>query len=724
MIGVGLLVAAVQVLPLMIASSRTMRGAGVNYYVSTSYAFSPPELLTLLFPYFFRAGPEQHWSLWPPQETTLYVGVLPLALALVAVVFIRSRLVFWLSIGALVNLWLALGDYITPNPYYLLWNLPGFAVLRAPARFSLVIVLALGCLAGLGADWLNARLRPGFTRRQIFVLRTLAAIWAGLLILAVGLGVAVRAALENMHSEMMQVINLSYLALRREMPQLGAPNVAAGLAAAADFNNPTTRLALIWISLTFGVLCLWTLGYRWRAMARALTVIIVSADLLTFAAVFYPQASGRDLHVEHPVIQDLLARNNGDHVLLDPALNHLIGANQLVPYGISVAGGYSSLEPTRYLDSWWGMVRDENVLLDLFNVRFLVVPRQQAGSLMFNETRFHPAERIVNGGYLNPAGVESLRAGSIRADRLTVISAVDGVDNAESGDPIAQVALIGPDGEQRQYVLRYGIELTGYRRGAPNPTGANWAYYGPSFNPLGRSFPVQLSGATLTIDPPMQVDRVDVRYVASSGTFLLHGVGLRDAESFATRSLSSPNRVKFQTVYRDDDVVILENQAAMSKVYFRAGAATAQVDAPLAQDVETAPFDLHRDVVLERENDELARVAPAEAQGHADLLHYGAADLSASVTANTDGFLVVGDRFDAGWRAWVDGHETPVLRANSIMRAVPVGIGQHVVELRYEPWWIQLGLLITLASLVSVVSVLVGLMLPRRRRLSPLQGSS
>jgi hypothetical protein len=222
----------------------------------------------------------------------------------------------------------------------------------------------------------------------------------------------------------------------------------------------------------------------------------------------------------------------------------------------------------------------------------------------------------------------------------------------------------------------------------------------------------------------MQVDRVDVRYVASSGNFLLHGVGLRDAESFATRSLSSPNRVKFQTVYRDEDVVVLENHAATSKVYFRAGAATAQVDAPLAQDVETAPFDLHRDVVLERENDELARVAPAEAQGHAELQHYGAADLSASVTANTDGFLVVGDRFDAGWRAWVDGHETPVLRANSIMRAVPVGIGQHVVELRYEPWWIQLGLLITLASLVSVVSVLIGLMPPRRRRLSPLQGSS
>jgi hypothetical protein len=722
-VGVGLLLAAVQILPLAILASRTMRGAGVNYFVSTSYAFSPPELLTLLFPYFFRAGPEQHWSLWPPQETTLYVGVLPLALALVAVLFVRSRLVVWLTIGALVHLWLALGDYVTPNPYYLLWNLPGFAVLRAPARFSLVIILALGCLAGLGADWLNSRLRSGFTKSQVFVLRTLAMLVAGLLAAVVGLGVSVRNALEAMPSEMMQSIDLSYLALRREMQQLGATNVAAGLGAAADFNNPSTRLALIWIGLTAVVFVMWSMGQRWRALASGLVVIVTAVDLLTFAGAFYPLANGRDLQAKHPVVQELITRNDAEHVLLDPELHNLIGANQLVSHGISVAGGYSSLEPRRFLDYWWGMVRDENVLLDLFNVRYLVVPREQSGALMFNETRFHHAERLVNGGPSNPAGAESLRAPAVRADQLTVISAVDGMDGAETGEPIAQVDLIGVAGEQQQHVLRYGIELTGYQRGAPNPTQANWAYYGPSFNPLGRPFPVQLSGTTLPIDPPMQVERVDVRYLAPAGGFLLHGLGLRDADTSVTRSLSSADRVKFRQVYSDDDVVVLENHDAMPKVYFRPGAMTTSVDAPLAHDLVSAPLDLHQEIVLDRDNEGLARAPTSGAHGQAELLRYGAAELSASVSSSSDGFLVIGDRFDAGWRAWVDGREAPVFRANAVMRAVPVGVGQHVVEMRYEPWWVKFGLIITLVSLLAIVTALVALTHGRARHVSSRSGS-
>jgi hypothetical protein len=528
----------------------------------------------------------------------------------------------------------------------------------------------------------------------------------------------VKAALDAMPAETMRTIDLSYLAMRRELQQLGAPNVAAGLAAAADISNPSTRLALIWMTSTVIVLVLWSLGRRSRALARALTVVVVAADLLTFAGAFYPQAAGRDLHVTHPVVQELMARNEAQHVLIDPGLYHLIGANQLVHHGISVAGGYSSLEPTRFVDYWWSMVRDENLLLDLFNVRHIVVPRQQSGALMFNDTRFHPAERLVNGGASNPAGSESLRAPSVRADRLTVISAVDGRDDAELGEPIANVTLIAPDGEQRVYTLRYGMELTGYVRGAPNPSNAYWAYYGPAFVPMGRSYPVQLSGATLGIDPPMQVERVDIRYVAQSGNLLLHGLGLRNAETFITRSLSSADRTKFQPVYRDDDVVILENQQALPKVYFRAGATIAPIDAPRAQDLGAIPLDLHREIALDRENEDWARAALDGAQGEAQLLQYGAADLRASVISNADGFLVVGDRFDAGWRAWVDGRETPVLRANAVMRAVPVAVGQHLVEMRYDPWWVQVGLAISVVTLLIVVISLV-ILTYRRGALPP-----
>jgi hypothetical protein len=187
------------------------------------------------------------------------------------------------------------------------------------------------------------------------------------------------------------------------MIQLGAPSVIAGISSAVDLTNPATLRSLLWLVLTPLAVAVWTIPSLPTRLGKSLVLSIVAADLLTFAGAFYPQSRGVDLQVTHPAIQALRSRQGTNHVLVDPGLYHLIGANQLVSAGLDAAGGYSSLEPTRFLDYWWSMIRDENVLMDLFNVRYAVVPRQQPGSLVFNDTRFHPAERLVFGGPQNPA---------------------------------------------------------------------------------------------------------------------------------------------------------------------------------------------------------------------------------------------------------------------------------------------------------------------------------
>jgi uncharacterized membrane protein YfhO len=47
--------------------------------------------------------------------------------------------------------------------------------------------------------------------------------------------------------------------------------------------------------------------------------------------------------------------------------------------------------------------------------------------------------------------------------------------------------------------------------------------------------------------------------------------------------------------------------------------------------------------------------------------------------------LLLNDRWDAAWRATVDGRETPILRANYLMRGVAVPAGDHTVEFLYAP---------------------------------------
>ena len=47
--------------------------------------------------------------------------------------------------------------------------------------------------------------------------------------------------------------------------------------------------------------------------------------------------------------------------------------------------------------------------------------------------------------------------------------------------------------------------------------------------------------------------------------------------------------------------------------------------------------------------------------------------------------LVLGDKWDPDWKAWVDGVPTRILKANFLMRGVELPTGKHVVRMEYRP---------------------------------------
>jgi uncharacterized membrane protein YfhO len=78
------------------------------------------------------------------------------------------------------------------------------------------------------------------------------------------------------------------------------------------------------------------------------------------------------------------------------------------------------------------------------------------------------------------------------------------------------------------------------------------------------------------------------------------------------------------------------------------------------------------------------------------------------------GYVVLLDAWDPGWRATVDGSETPVLRANVAFRAVAVPAGRHRIELRYRPRSVLAGLLVSATVLLAAALLAV-----RRSRAAP-----
>lgn len=66
--------------------------------------------------------------------------------------------------------------------------------------------------------------------------------------------------------------------------------------------------------------------------------------------------------------------------------------------------------------------------------------------------------------------------------------------------------------------------------------------------------------------------------------------------------------------------------------------------------------------------------------------------------------------YPAGWKAYIDGIETEIYKANYILRSVVVPPGRHTVEFRFEPEVYRRGMLVTnLAWGVTALLILIGL---------------
>lgn len=59
-----------------------------------------------------------------------------------------------------------------------------------------------------------------------------------------------------------------------------------------------------------------------------------------------------------------------------------------------------------------------------------------------------------------------------------------------------------------------------------------------------------------------------------------------------------------------------------------------------------------------------------------------------------------------GWEATVDGLPVAILATDHALQGIPVEAGQHVVQLRYRPASLRLGLWVSASTLLALVAVL------------------
>ena len=167
-IGLFALICSFQIVPLaelIGLSDRTLS----SFERATMWSFHPRSVVDFLLPFFY--GPLHFQPDTPLRQDWLilsYMGVVPLVLFLIALIFCKGRRPAFFKIGFAMGLIFIFGRF-TPVYKILYRYAPGFTFIRYPVKFFFVSVVSFVFLCGAGFDEYLRRVKGGDPRFLKFV---------------------------------------------------------------------------------------------------------------------------------------------------------------------------------------------------------------------------------------------------------------------------------------------------------------------------------------------------------------------------------------------------------------------------------------------------------------------------------------------------------------------------------------------------------------------------
>ena len=150
---------------------------------------------------------------------------------------------------------------------------------------------------------------------------------------------------------------------------------------------------------------------------------------------------------------------------------------------------------------------------------------------------------------------------------------------------------------------------------------------------------------------------------------------------------------KLKKVFEDKTVVVLENEAVLPRAFFVSDWETETDSQKVLQNLLADDFPLDKKIILEEEFNQFPKGKSNSKITFKD---------TREIEVNTDkpGLLFLSSSFYPGWKAFIDGKEAKIYRADYTFQAIPVEAGKHTVTLNYKPDSFEKG---KLASLISLL---------------------
>ena len=445
MTAIGIALGAIQLAPLYELVQNNFRGGSVSYQDVIGWAYPVRQIITFFIPDFFgnpthhtyfdvfdfttRAAPTGtiFWGIKNYVEAGSYVGILPILLALVALVSsfksqVSPNLKPVTGLFAALALGALLFTFGTPLYALLFFGVPGFNQLHSPFRWVFPYTFSIAVLAGIGADAIqNSRSKiQNSDRLSRFAL-------AGLPALASALGLGLLAALAA-----------SWL-LRDQTLALMDRLVRASDLASAVFDNGRMFYAYEFRNIALFAFCLLGAGITlyasrfprqlhtrfgalplWQLAALAVAI----GELFAIGMQFYPRADARIANFVPPAVKFL----QQDQALFritsyDSPNEKIFNPNVGMFYRLADIRGYDSIIPKQYADlmrllapqdellynriaPFYSPEPFDSPLLNLLNVKYVLTtrPLPNAGyTLVYDaEIKIYRNERVLPRAFFTP----------------------------------------------------------------------------------------------------------------------------------------------------------------------------------------------------------------------------------------------------------------------------------------------------------------------------------
>ncbi|MBI5290543.1 MAG: YfhO family protein [Chloroflexi bacterium] len=638
------LLSAPQLLPTLELSRLSLRGGGLPLNEAVSFSLNPLLLGRALLPGYGRLI---------FSEFVGYIGIVPLALALLSLPHLRRAPQLWLAAWlATLGLFFALGGY---NPVYLVLArfAPGFDLFRVPARWLALWALGVSMLAGYGLQKASnlklqtSNLNLAFLSLSPILLISLTFLSSHITppgeLGPIGLPTALDLALWLAPLAILFILLITRRAHRAIVLALAGAELLIA-SQALPLNHLTTPQAYS------GIRPAMTQLLAANADPTPSTVEVPPARFLSLSALEFDPG---DLAELHSALDPQLPPDGVYDAIIAAKYKEVLSPNLSLTWGIPAVDGYDGgiLPLRQYADfaaafgpvphNTDGRLRQilttvpPNWLLNLTNTRWIITDK--TGDAWIDNI-FYDLQFAVDIDSTHPLTIarlpefESTAVGLIVAD--TQNPAATGAAHLTLADGTSLSLPIAPEPAQTALRLR-----------------------------LPR--PAVITALTLTAD----------------STLTVRGAGLIDERADAFQSLTlGPYRLA-----HSGDVKIYENLNVLPRAFIAS------------------------DVMLSADGAKHLKAETLRASGaqgdNVSVIKYEAERVVIQTTTDTPGYLVLTDEYYPGWLATVDGQPAAITRAYGLFRAVAVAPGTHTVEFRFEPLSFKFGAIVSALTLITLAAL-------------------